>query len=108
MKDRISKKAAPVIPGRHVRARLTRAANEAALFHPYTVAEDGTEGLPAVEVAGVLVFAYVKDGELRVSVDLDTARHPDGPFMIIPGHEDEVPMVITVQGVPVFSAVRRP
>lgn len=47
--------------------------NHQAVFHPYKLEDDGeTEALPAVEVAGVLVFAYVKDGYLRVSIDLDT------------------------------------
>lgn len=81
-----------------------RAVNEAAVFHPFAVHGDGTQALPAVEVAGVLVFAYVEGGRLRVSVDLDTADQPGGPFTAVPGREDEVPMVITVQGTPVFSA----
>ena len=33
---------------------------------------DDEAGLPCVEVAGALVFVYVKDGELVISVDLDT------------------------------------
>jgi hypothetical protein len=81
-----------------------RAVNAAAVFHPFAVHDDGTQALPAVEVAGVLVFAYVQDGQLRVSVDLDTAAGPGGPFTVVPGREDEVPMTITVQGTPVFSA----
>lgn len=47
-----------------------RDANKAAQFH----AISSPDGLPAIEVAGVLVFAYIKDGYLRVSVDLDTVE----------------------------------
>jgi hypothetical protein len=64
------------------------AANRAAVFHPMT--DDST--LPCIEVAGVLVFAYIdKRGVFRVSVDLDTADTQG----------DEVPIVIKLGGVTV-------
>jgi hypothetical protein len=44
---------------------------------------------------GALVFVYMKDGILRVSVDLDEAQMPDG--------SDTVPMRIDVQGNTVFE-----
>ncbi|MEV5400799.1 hypothetical protein AB0N26_32430 [Streptomyces cellulosae] len=46
--------------------------NSAAVFHP--MAGPGDEGLPCIEIAGVLVFAYL-DADIqavRVSVHLDT------------------------------------
>ncbi|WP_199550146.1 hypothetical protein [Streptomyces sp. N35] len=48
-------------------------ANSAALFHPIEGPDD--EGLPCIEIAGVLVFAYL-DAErqaVRIDVHLDTA-----------------------------------
>jgi hypothetical protein len=76
-------------------------ANRDAKFHQVG-RELGAEGLPAVEVAGVLVFAYVRDGKLIVSVDLDT---PDPQLM--PSRDANgdglVPMEITIQGKPVFT-----
>jgi hypothetical protein len=50
--------------------------------------------LPAVQVAGAMVFVYVKDGKLCVSVDLDEA----GAFS-----PDPVPLEIAVQGTTVFT-----
>jgi len=51
------------------------AANRAAVFHAMEGPGDADEGLPCVEIAGVLVFAYLDaDREaVRVSVDLETA-----------------------------------
>jgi hypothetical protein len=56
---------------------IEQAANLAAKFHPIShVDENGDTGdeLPCIEVAGAVVFAYVKDGYLRVSIDLDTTE----------------------------------
>ena len=44
--------------------------NRSAVFLPAT----GEHGLPALMVKGVLVFAYVRDGVIRVSVDLDDSE----------------------------------
>ena len=55
---------------------------------------------PAVEVAGVLVFAYVTtDGVLRVSVDLDETE----PWLTRGPHR-LVPMEISVNGTAVYTA----
>jgi hypothetical protein len=71
-------------------------ANRAAKLHPQTT----PDGKPAIEVGGVLVFAYLKDGLLRVSVDLDTV---DPKWMTGPEGEGRVPMRICVQGATVFE-----
>lgn len=47
-----------------------RAANQAATYHPMTDADTK----PCIEIAGAQVYAYVEDGYLRVSVDLDTVE----------------------------------
>lgn len=58
------------------------------------------EGYPTLEVAGVLVFAYVdQQGTLQVSVDLDTADPA------ITSACETVPMQIAVQGERVFVGV---
>lgn len=70
-------------------------ANRAASFHP--VSDPGT--YPALEVAGVLVFAYFDEsGTLRVSVHLDDAE--DGATDAL----GCVPIRVDVGGTAVFSA----
>lgn len=70
-------------------------ANLAALFHPATF--DAPR--PALQVAGVLVFAYIDGlGELRISVHLDDAEG------WIREEADTVSMRITVQDTVVFDA----
>lgn len=76
-----------------------RLANESAEFLPAGNIGTDQEKLPAVKVAGCLVFAYVEDGQLRVSVDLDDA----GEFWQS-DQSDCVPMTIRVQGDTVFAA----
>lgn len=58
--------------------------------------------LPAIKVAGCVVFAYVLDGQLRVSVNLDEAREYPWPVTYGTG-KVSVPMRITVQGETVFA-----
>lgn len=70
-----------------------RAVNLAAEFLPARAEEDLS--LPAVRIGSVLVFAYIKDGLLRVSVDLDDA----GDMEVNGG----VPMRICVGGETVFE-----
>ncbi len=79
------------------RRRIT-AAHAAAVAHPFQGGE--TEALPAVEVAGILVFAYLDPHckALRVSVDLDTV---DAWLL---NAAECVPMLITVNGDDVFAA----
>ncbi|KUJ33571.1 hypothetical protein ADL25_44655 [Streptomyces sp. NRRL F-5122] len=72
--------------------------NSAALFHA-PAGPDG-EGLPCIEIAGVLVFAYLDAGmqAVRVSVHLDTADE----LVIQPGQT--VPLHVQVEDSTVFSA----
>ncbi|MFD4588305.1 hypothetical protein [Streptomyces sp. NPDC058434] len=81
-------------PGAEVCAEV----NSAAVFHPQG-GPDG-EGLPCVEVAGVLVFAYL-DADMqavRVSVHLDTADER------LVQSEETVPLHVEVEDSTVFSA----
>ncbi|MFD3463811.1 hypothetical protein ACFWVM_29195 [Nocardia fluminea] len=74
-------------------AAVYRRMNEAAQLHP------AVDGYPALEVGGVLVFAYVdQQGTLRVSIDLDTVDSA------ITSTHETVPMQIAVQGEQVFAA----
>ena len=66
--------------------------NRAATFTPQS--DEFT--VPSITVAGAMVFVYVKDGELVVSVDLDEASDE------ITTDNDTVPMRINVQGNEVF------
>ncbi|MGW5657204.1 hypothetical protein [Streptomyces humi] len=77
-------------------------ANSAAVFH--APAGPGGEGLPCMEVAGVLVFAYLDASmqAVRVSVHLDTADE----LVLQPG--DWVPLHVDVEGSTVFSAGATP
>lgn len=75
------------------------ALNKAATFLP---ADPDGGTLPAVQVGGVIVFAYFEEpGVLRVSVDLDDVE----PGLTRPG-DDTLPMVIKVQGSEVFADIR--
>ncbi|WP_307624385.1 hypothetical protein [Streptomyces sp. V3I7] len=68
-------------------------ANSAAVFHPQERPDD--EGLPCIEVAGVLVFAYLDADSrtLRVSVHLDSTDkellRPDGSVPLRVEVEDD-------------------
>ncbi|MEU9370431.1 hypothetical protein AB0D71_38345 [Streptomyces avermitilis] len=77
-------------------------ANSAAVFHPMTGPYD--EGLPCIEVGGVLVFAYLDPDmqAVRVSVDLDTAVE-----QLMRG-DATVPLHVEVGNATVFSAGARP
>ncbi|WP_432040846.1 hypothetical protein [Streptomyces chartreusis] len=46
--------------------------NHAARFLPAASADSTT--LPCIEIAGVQVYAYIRDGRVCVSVDLETAE----------------------------------
>ena len=60
-------------------------------------------GLPALRIGDVLVFVYSDHGVLRVSVDLDDVDRETSPFEVY-GRDECVPMVISVQGLPVYRA----
>jgi hypothetical protein len=81
-----------------ISARLHDRFHRTARFWPARRDEPGT--LPALQVAGVVVFAYLdldRDGvTLRISVDLDTVHRA----LLRP--DRTVPMHVTVQGDTVF------
>ena len=60
------------------------------------------ENLPCIEVGGVQVYAYVRDGALVVSVHLDTT---DPDVFDLYGPHDAVPVMVKVgDDEPVFEA----
>ncbi|CAM5650662.1 hypothetical protein GCM10010261_61900 [Streptomyces pilosus] len=74
-------------------------ANSAAVFHPMTGPDD--EGLPCIELAGILVFAHLDPdlGAVRVSVHLDTA---DEQLARVDG---TIPLHVEVENTTVFSTL---
>lgn len=88
------------IPG-DAEARTEREVNENVSFLP-AINEDEK---PCMQVAGALVFAYVRDGALVVSVDLETAA--SGTFAMYGPDGDCVPVEIHVGTDLVFKAGHR-
>lgn len=87
----------------HEQAR-ERKANMAARFLPASGADDDT--LPMIEVARAQVYAYVQEGILRVSVDLDQAGVAD--YWNVPEEIGEcVPVQIDVGVDTVWAADRK-
>ncbi|MWA07654.1 hypothetical protein [Streptomyces sp. BA2] len=98
---------------RHVRAPLSLCpsltdaescaeANSSAVFHPQESPDD--EGLPCIEIAGILVFAYL-DADLRkarVSVHLDTTHEQ---FVRADG---TVPIQVEIEDATVFDSLAPP
>ncbi len=78
--------------GRNVQAMADMSLNRAAAFLP---ARDEGE-LPAIRVAGVLVYGYVHSGTLRVSVDLSESELARG--------EETTPVRVDIGDATVFSA----
>ncbi|MFI2415186.1 hypothetical protein [Streptomyces sp. NPDC018947] len=78
-------------------AQACTEANRAAVFHPMKGPDD--EGLPCIEISGVLVFAYLDAGTeaVRVSVHLDTA---DEHLALADG---TVPVQVDVEDATVFT-----
>jgi hypothetical protein len=74
-----------------------RAANAAAQFLPADPARP--DDLPAVRIGGALVFAYVCEGTLCISADLDEMT--PGVFRLYAG---KVPVQVAVQGDVVYEA----
>lgn len=98
--DDFSRNAPPTAPcGFHFPGEeFCATANSTAVFHPMTGPDD--DGLPCMEVGGVLVFAYL-DADLqavRVSVDLDTTVE-----QLVRG-DSTVPVHVEVGNATVFSA----
>ena len=81
-------------------------ANRDAIYREYTPADQnhGIEAGPSLEVGGVLVLAYVKDGQLNVSIDYDTADvSEDSPFKVY--GEGCIPTVVSANGITVWDAL---
>ncbi len=101
----------PADISRHVRAPLSLSlsdaeacaeANSSAVFHPMEGPDD--EGLPCIEIAGILVFAYLdpdREG-VRVSVHLDTT---DEQLVRADG---TVPMQVEIETATVFDSLTPP
>ncbi|MGW5636308.1 hypothetical protein [Streptomyces sp. NPDC003832] len=76
--------------------------NSAAVFHPMTGPDD--DGLPCIEIAGILVFTYLDPDiqAVRVTVHLDTTDE----LLLQSGHT--VPLHVEVDDSTVFSAGATP
>lgn len=74
-------------------------ANSAAVFHPMTGPDD--EGLPCIELAGILVFAYLDTDmrAVRVSVHLDTVDEE------LARADGTIPLQVEVEDATVFSTL---
>jgi hypothetical protein len=72
-----------------------RAINRAITFLPVDPADDTTR--PCLVVAGVQVYAYVRNGELIVSLDFDESEIGRGRF-------SETPVSIHFSGEEVFAS----
>ncbi|WP_128380278.1 hypothetical protein [Streptomyces cavernae] len=101
----------PADISRHVRTPLNlslsdaeacAAANSSAVFHPMEGPDD--EGLPCIEIAGILVFAYLDAdrGAVRVSVHLDTT---DEQLIRADG---TVPLQVEIEDATVFDNLTPP
>jgi hypothetical protein len=93
--------------GRHMAAELNEMSlaeldeNATARFLSQALPEHngGAYAPPCVEVAGVQVYAYVQDGTMVVSVDLETAD----PETFYTYGDSQVPVTISVNGETVFE-----
>lgn len=91
-----------------------QAANEAVAFDPGIDPQRRKEGdnslYPNITIGGAMVFVYVADGVLNVSVDLDDALAGKSPVWATYGSSEDrlVPVRISVQGTEVFRATPRP
>ncbi|TLS45783.1 hypothetical protein FE633_13575 [Streptomyces montanus] len=77
-------------------------ANSTAVFHPMEGPDD--EGLPCIEIAGILVFAYLDAdrGAVRVSVHLDTTDEQ------LIRADSTVPMQVEIETATVFDNLTPP
>lgn len=88
-----------VSSGGSMSEREQETANKSARFWPQAEhLVDGTR--PAIEVAGLMVFVYIKHGALRVAVDLDETDER------LTRGDGIVPLVISVQGTEVFRTTQ--
>jgi hypothetical protein len=76
-----------ILPGSDI-SIIDQIANAAASFHPAVDAadNDGPYAPPCLEIGGVRVYAYVRDGILVVSLDYDAADIGDGRPGAARGH----------------------
>ncbi|MFC8434905.1 hypothetical protein [Streptomyces sp. NPDC057253] len=77
-------------------------ANSSAVFHPQANPDD--EGLPCIEIAGILVFAYLDAdrGAVRVSVHLDTTDEQ------LVRSDSTVPLLVEIEDATVFDNLTPP
>lgn len=77
-------------------------ANSAAVLHP--MKDPADEGLPCIEIAGILVFAYLDSGKeaVRVSIHLDTADEQ------LVRADSTVPIQVEIEGTTVFTNLTAP
>ncbi|MBT1098154.1 hypothetical protein [Streptomyces sp. Tu102] len=77
-------------------------ANSSAVFHAQEGPDD--EGLPCIEIAGILVFSYLDAdrGAVRVSVHLDTADEE------LVRADTTVPIEVEIEDTTVFSSLTAP
>ncbi len=77
-------------------------ANSAAVFHPMEDPDD--EGLPCIEIAGILVFAYLDSDKeaVRVSVHLDTTDKQ------LVRADSTVPIQVEIEDTTVFTSLTSP
>lgn len=84
-------------------------ANRDAVFHPYVPdgQNNGAEALPCIEIGGVQVYAYVRDGTLIISAHLEEADEQVFDLYADEGAADNVPVIVHVGAwdEPVFRAV---
>jgi len=73
-----------------------KAANAAAKFLAYDPQDGETEALPCIEVGGVQVYAYVEDGVLRISANLEEADETVFDLYEDEGAGDNVPVIVQV------------
>ncbi|MGW0648457.1 hypothetical protein ACWD4T_06585 [Streptomyces umbrinus] len=77
-------------------------ANSTAVFHPMENPDD--EGLPCIEIAGILVFAYLDHelGAVRVSIHLDTTDEQ------LVRADSTVPIQVEIEDTTVFTNLTSP
>lgn len=78
----------------------TTAKSWGAAPQPYDEATAG--GLPCIQVAGVTVWLYRKDGTMQISIDTDDMDQ-NTPTVTNEYDQDLVPMVVSVNGADVWA-----
>lgn len=73
------------------------AANVGARFYPVDTVQEDSPTLPCIEIAGVQVYVYFRDGELTISAHFDTA------FESTQRPDQTVPLRVNIGGTDVFT-----